>query len=50
MKATVFVEKLGRKKYRATTSQPIPISMPSSKISPNTADVGRSALGLDLAA
>jgi hypothetical protein len=25
MNATVFVEKVGRKKYRATTSQPIPL-------------------------
>ena len=25
MKATVFVEKVGKKKYRATTSQPIPL-------------------------
>jgi hypothetical protein len=25
MKATVLVEKLGKKKYRATTSQPIPL-------------------------
>ncbi len=25
MKATVFVEKVGRKKYRATTSQPVPL-------------------------
>ncbi len=25
MKATVFVEKIGRRKYRATTSQPVPL-------------------------
>lgn len=25
MKATVFVEKVGKKKYRATTSQPVPL-------------------------
>jgi hypothetical protein len=25
MKATVFVEKVGKKKFRATTSQPIPL-------------------------
>jgi hypothetical protein len=25
MKATVFVEKVGRKKFRATTSQPVPL-------------------------